>query len=67
MGLFCMTALQKRLYSANETYNSREHTNRSHLIVDPKPWTLNLNPEPQHLLSKPYTLRTMRQVHDDEK
>jgi len=29
-GLFCKKALQKRLYSANETYNSKEPTTRSH-------------------------------------
>jgi len=32
VGLFCKRALQKRLYSAQETYNSKEPTNRSHLI-----------------------------------
>jgi len=29
-GLFCKRALQKRLYSAKETYNFKEPTNRSH-------------------------------------
>ena len=33
IGLFCKTVLQKRLYSANETYNLTEPTNRSHPIV----------------------------------
>ena len=33
IGLFCKRALQKRLYSANETYDFREPTNRSHLIT----------------------------------
>ena len=31
-GLFCKTALYKRLYSAEETYNFKEPTNRSHPI-----------------------------------
>jgi len=31
-GLFCKRALQKRLYSAKETYNFQEPTNRSHPI-----------------------------------
>ena len=30
IGLFCKRALQKRLYSAKETYNLKEPTNRSH-------------------------------------
>jgi len=30
IGLFCKRALQKRLYSAKETYNFEEPTNRSH-------------------------------------
>jgi len=34
IGLFCKRALQKRLYSAKETYNFKEPTNRSH----PIPW-----------------------------
>jgi len=29
---FCKRALQKRLYSAKETHNFKEPTNRSHLI-----------------------------------
>jgi len=33
IGLFCKRALQKRLYSARETYNFKEPTNRSHPIV----------------------------------
>ena len=32
--LFCKRALQKRLFSAKETYNLKEPTNRSHPIVD---------------------------------
>jgi len=32
IGLFCRRALQKRLYSAKETCNFKEPTNRSHLI-----------------------------------
>jgi len=32
IGLFCERALQKRLYSAQETYNFKEPTNRSHPI-----------------------------------
>ena len=31
-GLFCKKALKKRRYSANETYNFKEPTNRSHPI-----------------------------------
>jgi len=31
MGLFCKRALQNRRYSAKETYNFKEPTNRSHL------------------------------------
>jgi len=30
IGLFCKRTLQKRLYSAKETYNFKEPTNRSH-------------------------------------
>jgi len=30
--LFCKRALEKRLYSAKETYHFKEPTNRSHLI-----------------------------------
>ena len=33
IGLFCKWALQKRLYSAKETYDFQECTNRSHPIV----------------------------------
>jgi len=33
LGLFCKRALYKRLYSAIETYNFKEPTNRSHPIV----------------------------------
>ena len=32
-GLFCKRALQKRLYSAKETYHFKEPTNRSHPIL----------------------------------
>jgi len=32
IGLFCKRALQKRLYSAKETYNFKEPTNHSHPI-----------------------------------
>ena len=32
-GLFCRRAQQKRRYSAKETYNFKEPTNRSHLIL----------------------------------
>ena len=32
IGLFCKRALQKRLYSAKETYNFKEPANRSHPI-----------------------------------
>ena len=32
IGLFCKRALQKRLYSADETYNFKEPTNCSHPI-----------------------------------
>ena len=34
IGLFCKRALYKRRYSANETYNLKELTNRSHRITD---------------------------------
>ena len=33
IGLFCKRALLKRLYSAKETYDFKEPTNRSHVIV----------------------------------
>jgi len=33
-GLFCKRALLKRRYSAKETYNFEESTNRSHPIID---------------------------------
>ena len=32
IGLFCKRALYKRRYSAKETYNFKEPTNRSHPI-----------------------------------
>jgi len=34
IGLFCKRALQKRLYSAKETYILKELTNHSHPISD---------------------------------
>jgi len=34
MGLFCKRALKKRQYSASETYNFKEPTNRSHPITE---------------------------------
>jgi len=34
MGLFCKRALKKRQYSAKETYNFKEPTNRSHPITE---------------------------------
>jgi len=33
IGLFCKRALEKRRYSAKETYNLKEPTNRSHPII----------------------------------
>jgi len=33
IGLFCKRALQKRLYSAKETYNLKKSTNRNHPIL----------------------------------
>jgi len=36
IGLFCKRALQKRRYSAKETYNFEEPTNRSHPIWKPQ-------------------------------
>ena len=33
IGLFCKRALQKRLYSAKETYHFKKPANRSHTIV----------------------------------
>ena len=35
IGLFCKRALKKRRYSAKETYNFKEPTNRSHPIARP--------------------------------
>jgi len=35
-GLFCKRALQKRLYSAKETYHLKEPTNRSHPTGHPE-------------------------------
>ena len=32
--VFCKRALEKRLYFANETYDFKEFTNRSHPILD---------------------------------
>jgi len=34
IGLFCKSDLQKRRYSAKETYNFKEPTNRSHPIPE---------------------------------
>ena len=34
IGFFCKRALEKRRYSAKETCNSKEQTNRSHPIID---------------------------------
>jgi len=34
IGLFCKRVLQKRRYSAEETYNFKAPTNRSHNITD---------------------------------
>ena len=34
IGLFCKRALQKRLYSAKETYNFKEPTNRRNPIIE---------------------------------
>jgi len=45
IGLFCKRALQKRLYSAKETYHLKEPTNRSHRIVAQKGslfWHMNV-------------------------
>jgi len=39
-GLFCKRALLKRRYSAKETYDFKESTNRSHPIVAPHPQLL---------------------------
>ena len=40
VGLFCKRALQKRLYSAKETYDFKEPTDRSHPI--PKTAPINI-------------------------
>jgi len=45
VGFFCKRALQKRQYSAQETYNLIDHTNRSyriHIIATPCPHDLPL-------------------------
>jgi len=42
IGLFCKRALQKRLYSAKETYDFKESTNRSHPIPCTGTMTLEL-------------------------
>jgi len=47
IGLFCKRALQKRLYSAKETYNFKEPANRSH--PTPKSKSLRLNTWNEHL------------------
>jgi len=44
IGLFCKRALKKRLYSAKETYNFKEPTNRSHPTYDPDVSTHFLKP-----------------------
>jgi len=44
-GLFCKSALQKRLYSAKETYNFKEPTNRSHLKPEFKQQKQRLCPQ----------------------
>ena len=38
IGLFCKRALEKRLYSAKETYNFKEPTDRSHFISRIRVW-----------------------------
>jgi len=38
IGLFCKRGLYKRRYSAKETYNFKEPTNRSHLIPTCETW-----------------------------
>jgi len=38
IGLFCKKALYKRRYSAKETYNFKEPTNRSHPICISSVW-----------------------------
>jgi len=44
--LFCKRALEKRLYSAKETYNFKEPTNRSHpILVATTTWTTDDAPE----------------------
>jgi len=45
VGLFCTRALLKRLYSAKETYNFKEPTNRSHPIAKFELLTLALSSE----------------------
>jgi len=42
IGLFCKRTLYKRRYSAKETYDFKEHTNRSHPILWPVHSTRNL-------------------------
>jgi len=46
IGLFCKRALYKRRYSAKETYNFKEPTNRSHLICI---YTLNIKYDTLHI------------------
>ena len=43
IGLLCKRALQKRLYSAKETYNFEEPTNRSHPPIGPGRVLLDLS------------------------
>jgi len=38
IGLFCKRALKKRQYSAKETYNFKEPTDRSHPILESNMW-----------------------------
>ena len=47
IGLFCKRALQKRLYSAKETYSFKERANHSH--PTPKSKSLRLNSWNEHL------------------
>ena len=46
-GLFCKRALQKRLFSAKETYYLKEPTNRSH-------------PMPKYTLTQTHTAQSVR-------
>jgi len=44
IGLFCKKTLQKRRYSAKETYDFKEPTNRSH----PKPYNPHTRKNTRH-------------------